>query len=315
MSRGGAGAAYALICVRRIALRTRQECHAGGVVTDIRRRAPRREARAGQLLHHRRFGVAGETEVRAQAPVVGDEGAPEPDQRGAEKAIARGKMNKRGRIAQGRDMRRDDVAQDEDAVCAQKPAEQDEQLVELLRAEVLRDRVQHHDVDRPGGERRDLLRRAHLDLRIIAEAAAQGGAHHGSGLAQDQPAGSLGDDVRVQCLAAAVVEHGGAGRQVCADVLRNPAVMHVAMASIDVDRMFGIPEGDPVAHSLGPRLAPSGRAGLYGNRRRLPGLISYCRRPPHGTRCAQARRTHCRAGRRRYLRLELRISSVKRANR
>ena len=158
----------------------------------------------------------------------------------------------------------------------QQPTEQDEQLVELLRAEVLRDRVQHHDVDRPGRQRRDLLRRAHLDLRIIAEAAAQGGAHHGSGLAQDQPAGSLGDDIRVQCLAAAVVEHGGAGRQVCADVLRNPAVMHVAMASIDVDRMFGIPEGDPVAHSLGPRLAPSGRAGLYGNRRRLPGLISSC---------------------------------------
>ncbi len=62
----------------------------------------------------------------------------------------------------------------------------------------------------------------------------------GSGLAQDQPAGSLGDDIRVQCLAAAVVEHGGAGRQVCADVLRDPAVMHVAMASIDVDRMFRI---------------------------------------------------------------------------
>jgi hypothetical protein len=33
----------------------------------------------------------------------------------------------------------------------EQPSEQDEQIVELLRGEVLRDRMQHHDVDRPGG--------------------------------------------------------------------------------------------------------------------------------------------------------------------
>jgi len=41
------------------------------------------------------------------------------DQRGAEKSVARGKMQKRGRISQGRDMRRNDIAEDEDAVGAE----------------------------------------------------------------------------------------------------------------------------------------------------------------------------------------------------
>ena len=144
---------------------------------------------AVSFCQHRRLAVAGETEVRAQAPVVGHERAPEPDQCGAEKAISGGKVNERRRVAQGRDVRRDDVAEDEDTVCAQQPVEQGEQIVELLRGEVLRDRMQHHDIERSGRQGRDLLRRAHLDRRIPAEAACQRGAHHGRGLAQDQRPG------------------------------------------------------------------------------------------------------------------------------
>ena len=41
----------------------RQKRHAGGVVTDIRRSAPRRKSRCLELVHHRRLGVAGEAEI------------------------------------------------------------------------------------------------------------------------------------------------------------------------------------------------------------------------------------------------------------
>ena len=157
-------------------------------------------------------------------------------------------------------MRRDDVAEDENAVCSEEPAEQDEQIVELLPGEILRDRMQHHDVERSGRHGRDLLRRTHLDLRVSAEAALQRGAHHGRGLAQDQRPRTGGDEVGMERLAAAVVEHRRAGRHVGANVLRNPTVMHVAMTRIDVDRMLGIPEGDPVAHRLVPHLARHGPA-------------------------------------------------------
>ena len=71
--------------------------------------------------------------------------------------------------------------------------------------------------------------------------------------------GGRRDEVGVQRLAAAIIEHGGASRKVRADVLRNLAVMHVAMARIDVDRMFGIPEGDPVAHRFVPTSPGAGR--------------------------------------------------------
>ena len=62
----------------------------------------------------------------------------------------------------------------------------------------------------------------------------------------------------MQRFAAAVVEHGRAGGQVRADVLRDRAVVHVAMAGIDVDRMLGIPEGDPIAHHFVPRSPEAG---------------------------------------------------------
>ena len=83
---------------------------------------------------------------------------------------------------------------------------------------------------------------------MIGEAARKRRAHLGGGLAQDQRRRRGGDEIGVQRLAAAVVEHGRARRQVCADVLRDGAVVDVAMAGIDVDRVLGIPEGDPVTH-------------------------------------------------------------------
>src|SRR5262249_57045597 len=42
------------------------------------------------------------------------------------------------------------------------------------------------------------------------------------------------------------------GGRLRADVLRDRAVVHVAMAGIDVDRMLRIPEGDPIAHYCPP---------------------------------------------------------------
>jgi hypothetical protein len=83
---------------------------------------------------------------------------------------------------------------------------------------------------------------------MIGEAARERRAHLGRGLAQDQRSRRGGDEIGVQRLPAAVVEHGRARRQVRADVLRDGAIVDVAMAGIDVDRVLGIPEGDPVTH-------------------------------------------------------------------
>src|SRR5258708_21417565 len=49
-----------------------------------------------------------------------------------------------------------------------------------------------------------------------------------------------------------------------ADVLRDRAVVHVAMAGVDIDRVLGIPEGDPVAHRACPPL-PFAAGGRYGS--------------------------------------------------
>src|SRR5437016_11845522 len=53
-------------------------------------------------------------------------------------------------------------------------------------------------------------------------------------------------------LPAAIIEHGRALGHVGANILCDRAIVHVAMVLIDVERMFGIPEGDPVAHELSP---------------------------------------------------------------
>ena len=92
-----------------------------------------------------------------------------------------------------------------------------------------------------------------VDRRIAGEAGGKRGAHLRRRVAQDQRARTGGDEVGGERLAAAIVEHRRAGRQMRAHVLRDRAVVHVAMARIDVDRMLGIPEGDPVAHRLVPR--------------------------------------------------------------
>src|SRR5215475_149057 len=88
--------------------------------------------------------LAREPEIEAQAPVVGDKRAHEADERCAEKAVRRAKADERDRIGPGGDMGRDDVAEDDDAVLADEPAKQNEQRIECLGREILRDRMQHH---------------------------------------------------------------------------------------------------------------------------------------------------------------------------
>ena len=61
--RGGEGCRRGTGPRRRSLGRGRQKRHAGGVVADIRRRAPRRKAGGGELLHHLGLAVAGEAKV------------------------------------------------------------------------------------------------------------------------------------------------------------------------------------------------------------------------------------------------------------
>src|SRR5262245_8721973 len=87
---------------------------------------------------------------------------------------------------------------------------------------------------------------------MAGEAFAELGPHRRRGLTQDQHPHTSGNDVGVERVPATVVEHRAAGRHEGANVLRDRAVMYVAMASVDIDRMLGIPEGDPIAHRLVP---------------------------------------------------------------
>src|SRR6266540_1050877 len=91
----------------------RDECHARGIVADIGGRAASRKSASRKLGDHRRLAIAREAEVRAQSPIVGEERAQETDEGCAEKPVRSGKAKQHRRIGQGRDMRRDDVTEDE----------------------------------------------------------------------------------------------------------------------------------------------------------------------------------------------------------
>jgi len=57
-----------------------------------------------------------------------------------------------------------------------------------------------------------------------------------------------GNHVRMQRLAAAVVEHDRARPHIGGEIVRQPAEMDVAVVRIDVDRMRRVVEVDPVPH-------------------------------------------------------------------
>src|SRR5262249_49914404 len=79
--------------------RPSDECHARAVVTDISGRAVGGKSAARELCDHRRLAVAGEPQLRAQPPIIREQGAQEPDEGGTEKSICRGKAKERHRIA------------------------------------------------------------------------------------------------------------------------------------------------------------------------------------------------------------------------
>src|SRR5205085_2774734 len=82
----------------------------------------------------------------------------EPDQRRAEKSVRGAESQQRQRVGEGGNTGRDDVTEDEGAVRAQQPVKQREQRMQLARREILRDRMQHHRVDRIRVKLRDILR-------------------------------------------------------------------------------------------------------------------------------------------------------------
>src|SRR5260370_11167620 len=84
---------------------------------------------------------------------------------------------------------------------------------------------------------------------MILESCGQAGAYVRRRVDQDQLPGRGGDAIGMQRLATAVIEDDGRRRwNVRGNVLGDRAVMHVAMPGADVERVLGIPEGDPIAH-------------------------------------------------------------------
>ena len=94
---------------------------------------------------------------------------------------------------------------------------------------------------------------------LPAKRAARPCAHAGRAFAQQQFVGSGGDNVGVQCLAAAIVEYARLRRRhQRGDCFRDDAVMNVLVTRIDVDRMRTIPECKPVHVRHNDNNGPSG---------------------------------------------------------
>ena len=138
----------------------------------------------GELLQHRRFAVAGEAEARAQPPVIGEERAHQAGDRGEEKSVGGAEAQQPARRSRPR-LGRDDVAHHQEPVGFQQPVKQREQRRRFLRLEILRDRMQHDEIERVVRQALDLFRRDHADLRLPAKRAARpartrGAASHSS---------------------------------------------------------------------------------------------------------------------------------------
>ena len=113
--------------------------------------------------------------------------------------------------------------------------------------EVLRDRVHDNQIERVLRQPRDLVRGNDADLRMAGKALFQSGAQARRRFAQQQFAGGLGDEIGVQRLARAVIEHARlAGGDQRGDRLRDQPIVHVLMAGIGVKEMPAVPEREPI---------------------------------------------------------------------
>ena len=113
--------------------------------------------------------------------------------------------------------------------------------------EVLRDRVHDNQIERVLRQPRDLVRGNDADLRMAGKALFQSGAQARRRFAQQEFAGGLGDEIGVQRLARAVIEHARfAGGHQRGDRLRDQPVVHVLMAGIAVKEMPAVPEREPI---------------------------------------------------------------------
>src|SRR4051812_5958885 len=127
---------------------------------------------------------------------------------------------------------------------------QREQHIQFFRREVLSHRMHHDQVESRTWEKRYLIRRKHLDASLCRVPFAKPGAHFWRGFAQDQPARRRRDQLGTKGLAAAVVQDLAIHRHVWTKILRDPAIMEMAVPRIDIDSVVGIPECDPGAHTL-----------------------------------------------------------------
>ena len=86
------------------------------------------------------------------------------------------------------------------------------------------------------GQSRNLVRRDDPDFRIIGKPLFEAGAHGCCGFAQNELAAGVSDDVGVQRLARAVIQHPrvGCGHQ-RRDFFRDQPIVHILVAGTDVN--------------------------------------------------------------------------------
>ena len=193
------------------------------------------------------------------------------------KAVAPSKLQQRQRILPSRRAWLHHVADHEASVANQQPAKQLQQFVELRGREILQNRMQNHDFEGAVRQRRDLLRSQHRDVSLMLDAAHDGVAQIGRGFAQRQGFRLTHHPLGIGGFAAAVIEHAVAAFDMPQHAVAGDERVHLAVAGVDIDRMVGIEEGNPVGHA-GLIARPWDRPLLRDQRRRMISGLAKLRR-------------------------------------
>src|SRR5690242_20420573 len=110
-----------------------------------------------------------------------------------------------------------------------------EQSSRLIRREILRDRMQHDEIERVPRQPLDFVRLDHTELWIIGKSRGDTGAYARRTLTEQNLARGRRDNIGMERFARTVIEHmRGRGGYVARDVLRDLAIIDIFVARIDV---------------------------------------------------------------------------------
>ena len=117
----------------------------------------------------------------------------------------------------------------------------------------MRHRVHHREIDRILRQVYDVVGRADRDLLVAGISCRKPCPDTGCWLSEDQLAGPDGDNLGMQRLTAAIVEHGSDGREhLLRNVLGDVPEVDILVPGVGIDGVIGIVPIDPLAHEIPP---------------------------------------------------------------